>query len=318
MFDTRITEMFEIEYPIIQGALLWLSRAELVAAVSNAGGLGLLASFTFSSPEEVRQEIRKTKTLTDKPFGVNIPLFPTVRPINYEEYFRVTIEEGVKIIETAGRNPEPYMKQLKDAKVKIMHKCARVRDVKTAERLGVDAVTIVGFEAGGHPGVNDVASSVLFPVAVDSVKIPVIAAGGVGDARGFVAALALGAEAVAMGTRFLACKECPMHPKVKEWMLSAKETDTVIIERSINNAMRVMKTDFAHQVLEREAKGVTLEELLPLLAGALGKQAVLEGEMNAGTIPCGQVVGLIRDIPSAKEIIDGIIRQAKLIIKRLN
>lgn len=318
MFKTRITELFGIEHPIVQGALLWLSRAELVSAVSNAGGLGILASFTFSTPEEVRQEIKKTKSMTNKPFAVNIPLFPTVRPVEYEEFIRVAVEEGVTIIETAGRNPEPYMKLLKNSGVKIMHKCARIKDVKTAERLGVDAVTIVGFEGGGHPGVDDIGSSVLFPTAANSVKIPVIAAGGIGDARGFIAALALGTEGVTIGTRFMACKECPTHDKIKEWMLSARETDTVMIERSINNAMRVMRTDFAQEILEGEAKGITLEELLPFLAGALGKRAVLEGDINAGTIPCGQVVGLINNIPTVKEFIDGIINQAKEIVKHLN
>ncbi len=317
MFKTRITEIFGIEYPIIQGAMQWLSRAELVSAVSNAGGLGIISSLTFPTAEELRQEIKKTKGMTDKPFAVNITLLPTLRPVNYEEYISVAIEEGVNIIETAGRNPRQYMKQLKDAKVKVMHKCARVRDVETAERVGVDAVTIVGFEAAGHPGMDDVVSSVLIPIAVDSVRIPVIAGGGIGDARGFVAALALGAEAVVMGTRFMASKECPLHPKIKEWLLSAKETDTLMIERSIKNAARVMKTDFAQRVLEMEEKGATLEELVPLISGLRGKQALDEGDVNAGSIACGQAVGLIHDIPSVKEIIDGIISEAKLIGQRL-
>ena len=214
MFKTRITEMFGIEYPIIQGALMWLSRAELVSAVSNAGGLGIMASLTFPTIKELRQEIRKIKSMTDKPFAVNITILPTIRPVNYEEYINAAIEEGVDIIETAGRNPEPYMKELKDAKVKVIHKVSRVRDVKTAERLGVDAVTIVGFEAAGHPGMDEVTSLVLIPLSVDAVKIPVIAGGGIGDARGFVAALALGAEGVLMGTRFMASRECAVHPKL--------------------------------------------------------------------------------------------------------
>jgi len=318
MFKTRITEMFGIEYPIIQGALQWLSRAELVSAVSNAGGLGIITSLTFHTAEELRQEIRKTKDMTGKPFAVNITLLLTLRPVNYEEYISAAIEEGVNIIETAGRSPEPYMKQLKDAKVKVMHKCARVRDVKKAERIGIDAVTIVGFEAAGHPGMDDVASSVLIPISVDSVRIPVIAAGGLGDARGFIAALALGAEGVIMGTRFMASKECALHPKIKEWLLSATETDTVMIERSIKNAARVMKTDFAQRVLEMEEKGATLEELAPLISGLRGKQALDEGDVNAGGIACGQVIGLIHEIPSVKEIIDGIISEAKLIGQRLH
>jgi NAD(P)H-dependent flavin oxidoreductase YrpB (nitropropane dioxygenase family) len=298
--------------------MLWLSRAEFVAAVSNAGGLGIISSLTFPTARELRDEIRKTKSLTDKPFAVNITLLPTMRPANYGQYIDAATNEGVKIIETAGRSPEPYMKQLKDAGVKVMHKVARVKDAKAVERLGVDAITIVGFEAAGHPGMDNVTSLVLIPIAVDAVKIPVIAGGGIGDARGFVAALALGAEAVLMGTRFMASKECPMHPKIVQWLLQAGETDTLIIERSIKNAARVARTDFAQKVLELEEKGATLEELLPLVSGLRGRQALEEGDINTGVIACGQVVGLIHDQPTVKELIDGIINEARLIGKRLN
>lgn len=317
MFKTRVTEMFGIEHPIIQGALLWLSRAELVAAVSNAGGLGIIAALTFPTAKELREEIRKTKSMTDKPFAVNITILPTIRPVNYEQYIDAAIDEGVNIIETAGRSPEQYMKRLKDAKVKVMHKVARVKDAKAAERLGVDAVTIVGFEAAGHPGMDNVTSLVLIPIAVDTVKIPVIAGGGIGDARGFVAALALGAEGVLMGTRFMASKECPLHPKIVQWLLQARETDTLIIERSIKNAARVMKTDFSQRVLETEEKGATLEELLPLISGDRSKGSYISGNVNDAVIACGQVVGLIHDIPSVKELIESIINEAELICQRL-
>ena len=317
MFKTRITEMFGIEYPIIQGAMLWLSRAELVAAVSNAGGLGIIAALTFPTAKELREEIEKTKSMTDKPFAVNITLLPTIRPINYEEYIDVAIEEGVKIIETAGRSPAPYMKRLKDARVKVMHKVARVKDVKTAERLGVDAVTIVGFEAAGHPGMDDVTSLVLIPISVDAVSIPIIAGGGIADARGFVAALALGAEGVLMGTRFMASKECALHPEIVQWLLQAGETDTLIIERSIKNAARVMKTAFAQRVLEMEEKGATLEELLPMISGDRSKRSYISGDVNDATIACGQVVGLIHDLPTVRESIEGIINEARLIGQRL-
>jgi len=317
MFKTRVTEMLGIKYPIIQGAMQWLSRAELVSAVSNAGGLGIISSLTFPTVKELRQEIKKTKKMTDKPFAVNITLLPTMRPVNYEEYISATIEEDVKIIEIAGRSPEPYMKMLKDAGVTVMHKCARVRDARTAERVGVDTVAIVGTEAGGHPGMEDVTSLVRIPITADAVKIPVIAGGGIGDARGFVAALALGAEGIVMGTRFMASKECNIHPKVKEWLMQASETDTIMIERSIKNAARVLKTDSSQKVLEAEERGAALEELLPLIAGERGKKALENGDINAGIIYCGQIVGLIHEIPTVKEIIDGIIGEARIIVQRL-
>jgi nitronate monooxygenase len=304
MFKTRITELFGIKYPIVQGALLWLSRAELVAAVSNAGGLGTISALTFPDAEELREEIKRTRSLT-------------IRTVDYQRYFDIAIEEGVNIIETAGRSPEPYVKRLKEAKVKVMHKVARVKDAKTAERLGVDAVTIVGFEAAGHPGMDEVTSLVLIPVTVDAVKIPVIAGGGIGDGRGFAAALALGAEGVLMGTRFMASKECPLHPEITRWMVDARETDTLMIERSIKNAARVMKTEFSQRVLELEETGATLEELLPFISGDRSRESYLSGDVNDSVIACGQVVGLINELPSVKEIIDGIISEAGLITKRL-
>jgi len=317
MFKTRITEMFGIEYPIIQGALMWLSRAELVAAVSNAGGLGTIAALTFPTANELREEIKRAKSLTDKPFAVNITLLPTIRPISYEEYIDAAIEEGVKIIETAGRSPQPYMKRLKDAGVKVIHKVARVKDAKAAERLGVDAVAIVGFEAAGHPGMDDVTSLVLIPISADAVNIPVIAGGGIGDGRGLVAALALGAEGVLMGTRFMVSKECALHPKIGQWLLQARETDTLMIERSIQNAARVMKTDYAQKVLGMEEKGATLEQLLPFISGDRSKRSYISGDINAATIACGQIVGLIHEMPTVREIIEGIINEARVIGQRL-
>ncbi len=318
MFKTRVTEMFGIEYPIIQGAMMWLSRAELVAAVSNAGGLGIIAALTFPTAQELREEIKKTRSLTDKPFAVNITLLPTIRPRSLEDYIDVAIEEGVGIIETAGRNPRQYMRQLREGGVKVMHKVASVKAVKTAERVGVDAVTIVGFEEGGNAGMDDVTSSVLIPIAVDSVSIPVIAAGGIGDGRGFVAALALGAEGVLMGTRFMMSQECPLHPNIKQRLLEATEKDTLMIMRSINNPERVVTTNFARSVLEMEEKGTSLEELLPMIDGLRQKKALDKGDANEAMIPCGQVVGLIHEIPTAGEIIEDIIDEAKLIGQRLN
>jgi len=317
MFKTRISEMLGVKYPITSAPMQWLSRAELVSAVSNAGGLGIIAGLSSPTAKELRQEIKKTRSMTDKPFAVNVTLLPTARPVNYEEYFNAAIEEGVNIIETSGRSLEPYMKLLKEAKVKVLHRAARIRDIRTAERVGVDAVSILGFEAAGHPGMEDVASLVRVPLAVDAVKIPVIAAGGIGDARGFVAALALGAEGVLIGTRFMATKESPMHPKIKEWLLQLGETDTMMIQRSINNAERVVKTDYSQRVLEMEEKGTTLNELLPLISGDRGKAAYISGDFNDAVISVGQVVGLVHEIPSVREIIEGIISQAKLIVQRL-
>ena len=317
MFKTRITEMLGIEYPILAGPMAYLSNAELVSAVSNAGGLGILVSVTHPTTDELRQEIRKTRSLTDKPFAVNVTLLPTMRPVNYEDYFKAIVDEGVKIVETSGRSPEPYVKIVKDAGAILMHRATRTRDIRTVERIGCDAATIVSYEAAGHPGMEDVTSLVRIPCVVDAVNIPVIAAGGIADARGLVAALALGAEGVLMGTRFMASKECSINPKVKEWMLELGEADTMMIQRSIKNASRVVRTDHTQKILEMEEKGATLEELLPLLSGERGSSAYDTGDVSQATMSVGQCVGLIRDIPSVKEIIDGIVSEAKEIMQRL-
>jgi len=319
MFKTRVTELFGIEYPIIQGALGGgLSRAELVSAVSNAGGLGMITSLNYTTSDELRQEIKKTKGMTDKPFAVNVTLLPTMRPVNYEEYFAVALEERVKIFETSGRNPEPYMKMLKDAGAKVMHKAGSARHARTAERIGVDAVSIVSFEAAGHPLPDDVAASVLIPACVDAVQIPVIAAGGIADARGFVSALAMGASGVLMGTRFTISKECSLNPKAKEWLLQLSEADTMLIHKAINNTERVVKTDFAQKILEMEEKGAPLEEILPLISGDRVREAYNSGDISDALFTVGQVVGLVHNIPSVKEIIEGIIGEASLIVERLH
>jgi nitronate monooxygenase len=317
MFKTRVTELFGIQHPIIQGGMQWLARAELVAAVSNAGALGIITSATFPTAQEFREELRKAKSLTDKPFGVNINLFPTMRPVNLEEYIDVLIEEGVKIVETAGRSPEPYMNRLKEGGVKVMHKVTAVRFARTAERVGCDAVIIDGFECAGHPGEEDVTSLILVPLTADAVKIPVIAAGGFGDARGLIAALALGAEAVLMGTRFMATQECLAHAAVKEWLLRARETETMLIQRSLRNTARVLRNPVAEKALEMEQKGATLDELMPLITGIKEKELLETGNLEAGLLHCGQVIGLVRDIPTVKELIDRIIGEADEIRKRL-
>jgi len=318
MFKTRITELFGIKYPIIAGGMHLLSRAELVAAVSNAGGLGILASTTFESKEELREEVRKTKTLTDKPFGVNLNLFPMMRPRSVEEDIDLFIDEGVEIVESSGASPEPYVPQLKGTGVKIIHKVPAVRFARKAESVGVDAVTIVGFECAGHPGTDDVTSLILVPLTVDAVKIPVVAGGGFCDARSFVAALALGADGVVMGTRFVATHECIAHPKIKEWLVKAKETETTLIDRSLGLPMRVIKNKPAEKALEMDKRGASLEELLTVISGELGRKAWIEGGIDAGVVSLGMAVGRIHEIVSVKEVIDGIIKEAKTICKRLN
>ena len=318
MFKTRITELFGIEYPIIQGALGGgLSRAGLVSAVSNAGGLGMITSLNYATAEGLREEIKETRRLTDKPFAVNVTLLPTMRPVNYEEYIAAALDEGVRIFETSGRSPEPYMKMVKDAGAIIMHKVGGARHARSAERVGVDAVSVVSFEAAGHPLPDDVASSVLIPACVDAVKIPVIAAGGIADARGFVSALALGAEGVLMGTRFAISKESSLHDKAKEWLLHLSEADTMLIHKAINNTERVVKTEFAQKILDMEEKGTPLEEILPLISGENVRNAYDTGDISDALFTVGQVVGLVHDIPSVKEIIDGIVSEATAIVQRL-
>lgn len=318
MFKTRITELFGIEYPILQGGMMWISRAELVSAVSNAGGLGIMTALTFPSPEELSAEIKKTRGLTDKPFAVNITLLPTLRPLDIDSYFDTVANEGIKIVETAGRSPEPYMERLKSAGIKVIHKCTAVRFARTAERIGCDAISIDGFECAGHPGEEDVTSLVLIPTTVDAVKIPVIASGGFGDGRGLVAALALGAEAVNMGTRFMATQESPAHPKLKEWLVQAAERDTMLILRSLRNTERVLKNPVAEKVAEMEKRGATIEELAPLVSGREGLKVLEKGELDQGTMTAGQVVGLIQDIPTVKQVIDRTIEEAKEVTSRVS
>ena len=321
-FKTRITQMLGIDYPIICGGMNLISRAELVAAVSNAGGLGILVSAMYQDKEQLRQEIQKTRGLTDKPFGVNLNLFPRApRPgvniVTAGEFVEILAQEGVKIVETSGRSPEPIMPALKEAGIKVLHKTTAVRYAQTAQRVGADALIVVGYEAGGHPGMDDVASLVLIPQVVDALDIPVIVAGGVGDARGLVAALALGAEGVLMGTRFMATKESPAHPRLKEAMLAACEKDTVMIQRSLRNPVRVWANQQARKVLEMEERGAGLEELLTITGGDKNARVMLSGELEAGCVTFGQVVGQVRDIPLAGQVIEQMVREALDIRDRL-
>ncbi|MCL6638869.1 MAG: nitronate monooxygenase [Firmicutes bacterium] len=315
---TRITELLGIKYPIIQGGMQWLSRAELAAAVSNAGGLGIITAATHAGKEELVAEIRKTRSLTDKPFGVNISMLPEIGPRDKTPlYFEAVIEEKVPVVETSGRSPEEFVPRLKEAGIKLMHKVPAVRFAKKAEKIGADAVIVVGFECGGHPGMDDVTSLILAPKAASTLSIPVIAGGGIADARGFVAALALGAEGVVMGTRFVATTECLAHPKYKEWIVGAQETDTVMIQRSIRNAARVMKNAAAEKVLAMEARGAGLEELLTVISGQVGKKALFEGDVEGATFAVGQCVGLINEVKPVKEVIGEIVGGVEAILARL-
>lgn len=318
MFKTRVTELLGIQHPIIQGGMLWLSTAELVAAVSDAGGLGILTAASYSFKEDLKREIRRVRELTDKPFGVNITLLPTARPVRIEDMVESVIEEKVPVVETSGRSPEPYIRALKEGGIKVMHKAGAVRHARTAERIGCDAVIALGFEAAGHPMMDDVTSLVLLPRVVEEVKIPVIAAGGFGDARGFLAALALGAEGILMGTRFVATRECIAHPRFKEALVRAKETETVLIQRSLQNQARVLRNKLAEKVLEMESQGASLEELLPYISGERGRKAWLEGNLEDGSMACGQVVGLVREVVSAKELLQSIIEGAEAILREIN
>ncbi len=315
MFKTQFTQDFGVEYPIMQGGMMWISKKELVSAVSNAGGLGILSALTFDTPQALANEIEELKKLTNKPIGVNLTFLPTLKPINYNDYIDVIVSSGVKIVETAGRSPAEYMDKLKSNNIKVIHKCTSIRHAKKAQEIGCDYVSIDGFECAGHPGEDDVTSLILVPRAKDELKIPVIASGGFGDARGFMAALCLGACAINMGTRFMITKEAPLHENIKQALLKAKETDTVLVERSLKNTLRALKNAHALKVLELEQKGASLQELAPYLSGLNGKKMLEEGSIDSALLACGQVIGLINDIPSVKELISNIINQAKLIIQ---
>jgi len=318
MLKTKITEMLGIKYPIVQGGMAWIATAELVAAVSNAGGLGILGSIMFPTPELLREEIHKTRKLTDKPFGVNITLLPSMRELPNDGFVQVVCEEGIPIVETTAGKPEKYIDTLKKANVKVMHKVGSIQHAKHAESIGADAVIIVGFEGAGHPLMDDVSLWNLIPVAVDTLKIPVLAGGGSSDGRQLAAALALGASAIVAGTIFVVSKESPAHPDFKQALLNACECDTILIQRTIQNQTRVFKNKTSMEVLAMEDRKAPFEELIPLIKGEMGRQAYMEGKTDYGCFTVGQGVGLIKEVLSVKEIIDNYVVGAQDIIKRLN
>ncbi|MFN9775159.1 MAG: NAD(P)H-dependent flavin oxidoreductase [Burkholderiales bacterium] len=317
---TRITELLGIEHPIIQGGMHYVGFAELAAAVSNAGGLGIITGLTQKTPELLAKEIAKCREMTDKPFGVNLTFLPTFAKPPYPEYIRAIIEGGIKVVETAGRNPEPYMPYLKAAGIKVIHKCTSVRHSLKAEAIGCDAVSVDGFECGGHPGEDDIPNFILLPRAADELKIPFVASGGMADGRSLVAALALGADGINMGTRFIATREAPVHENVKRAIVEASELDTRLIMRPLRNTERVLMNQGVKEILEIEReKGAALkiEDIHDKVAGIYPK-VMTDGEMEAGAWSCGMVAGLIHDVPSCKELIDRIMREADEIIgKRL-
>jgi nitronate monooxygenase len=314
---TRITELFGIQHPIIQGGMHYVGFAEMAAAVSNAGGLGIITGLTQRTPELLAKEIARCRQMTDKPFGVNLTFLPALTPPDYPGYIKAIVEGGVKIVETAGNNPQKWMPVLKENGIKVIHKCTSVRHSIKAEQIGCDAVSVDGFECGGHPGEDDIPNMILLPRAADELKIPFVASGGMADGRSLVAALSMGAEGMNMGTRFIATKEAPVHENVKKAIVAASELDTRLVMRPLRNTERVLKNAAVERLLEKEkALGPKLQfqDIIEEVAGVYPK-IMTEGDMEAGAWSCGMVVGLINDIPTCKELIDRIMAQAEDIIR---
>lgn len=318
---TRVNAVLGIRYPIVQGGMMWVGRAELAAAVSNAGGLGILTALTQPTPEALRDEIARCRGMTDKPFGVNLSILPTTNPPPYHAYLDAITASGVRILETAGDNPRDYVVRAKAAGMTVIHKCTSVRHALSAERQGVDIISIDGFECAGHPGEDDVGGLLLIPAAAERLRVPVIASGGIADGRGMAAALVLGAEGINMGTRFCATREAPIHDRIKEALVAATERDTNLIFRTLQNTGRVLKNSISDQVvaMERRPGGCKFSEIQSLVSGVRGRAALEGGNPEGGLVWAGQVVGLIHDIPSCAELIERIVAdcRAALDLQRL-
>ena len=313
---TRFTELCGIEHPIVQGGMMWVGRAELAAAVSNAGGLGILTALTQPTPDDLRREIDRCRTMTDKPFGVNLTILPSVNPPPYAEYRQAIIDSGVTIVETAGHKPQEHVDDFKAHGIIVVHKCTAVRHALSAERMGVDAISIDGFECAGHPGEDDIPGLILIPAAADKLSIPMIASGGFGDGRGLAAALALGAEGINMGTRFCATVEAPIHQNVKQFLVDNDERGTNLIFRKFKNTGRVAKNSVSDEVVEISLReGSVFPDIQPLVSGAKGRVALETGDLDAGLIWAGQIQGLIHDIPTCQELITPIVDDATAIIQ---
>ncbi len=315
MITTRFTETFGIDHPIVQGGMQGVGVAELISAVANAGALGFLTALTQPTPEALTKEIARTRGMTDKPFGVNLTILPTLKPVPYEEYAQAIIESGIKIVETAGNNPQRFIPSFKAAGIKLIHKCTSVRHAIKAETIGCDAISIDGFECAGHPGEDDIPGLILIPCAADKVRITMIASGGFGDARGLVAALALGADGMNMGTRFMATSEAPIHDNIKQRLVEATERNTALIFRTMRNTARVFKNQVADEVRAIEAEGnATIDDIKHLVAGERGRKAMQDGDTDGGIWSAGMVAGLIHDIPTCQELVERIMTEAEAII----
>ena len=315
MLKTRITDLFGIEHPVIQGGMQWVGYAELVSAVSNAGALGILTALTQPTPEDLAKEIERTREMTDNPFGVNLTVLPTINPPPYEEYAQAIVGSGVKIVETAGRSPEPFMELFKEYDVKVIHKCTSVRHALKAQSVGVSAITIDGFECAGHPGEDDIPSLVLLPQAAEALDVPVAGCGGFSDAKSMVAALALGGEAIVMGTRFMATQEAGIHQNVKEKMTEADELSTNLMLRTMHNTARVFKNSVSDQVVEIESTGnATFEDVKDLVAGQRGRVVFEEGDLEHGIWSAGISVARVKDVPTCKEMVSRLVSEAEEII----
>ncbi|VEN75040.1 Nitronate monooxygenase [Candidatus Desulfarcum epimagneticum] len=315
---TRVTELLNIERPIIQGGMHYVGFAELAAAVSNAGGLGILTGLTQPTPKDLAEEIERCRAMTDKPFGVNLTFLPAVVSPDYPGYIQAIIDSGVKIVETAGRNPKDHVPRLKDAGVKIIHKCTSVRHALTAQKIGCDIVSVDGFECGGHPGEDDIPNMILLPRAADELEIPFLASGGMADGRSLAAALALGADGVNMGTRFIATREAPVHDNVKQAILAATELDTRLVMRPLRNTERVLNNEAVERLLEKEkslGEKLSFEDIIEEVAGVY-PAVMMKGEVDVGAWSCGMVAGLIHDIPTCAELMDRVMSEAESIIRR--
>lgn len=315
MLRTGFTELFGIDHPVVQGGMMWVGRAELAAAVSDAGGLGMITALTQPTPADLVREIERARTLTDKPFGVNLTILPSISPPPYDDYRRAIIDAGITIVETAGSNPEPHMDMFREHGVRTIHKCTSVRHALKAQKVGVDAVSIDGFECAGHPGEDDIPGLVLVPAAADALSIPFIASGGFADGRGLAAALVLGADGINMGTRFMCTLESPISPNVKERIVTATERDTELIFRTLNNTARVASNTVSREVVRILDDGGDFPAVRELVAGARGRRVYETGDVEAGIWSVGMVQGLIHDVPAAGDVVRRVVEQAEAVLR---